>query len=209
MFSSEVVKMLYTGFWETIYMTLVSTALGYVIGLPLGVTLAVTGKGGIRENKVVYRILDVISNVIRSIPFLILLILIIPLTRFLVGKSYGSSATIVPLVIAAAPFIARMVESSLQEVDEGVIEAAKSMGAGTWTIIFRVLLVEARTSLIVGVTIRLLCNGRCCRRRRPWRYCHTVWLLQIPDRYHGGNHRHLSADRSGLAGTWNDAFKET
>ena len=130
MFSSEVVKMLYTGFWETIYMTLVSTALGYVIGLPLGVTLAVTGKGGIRENKVVYRILDVISNVIRSIPFLILLILIIPLTRFLVGKSYGSSATIVPLVIAAAPFIARMVESSLQEVDEGVIEAAKSMGAG-------------------------------------------------------------------------------
>ena len=151
MFSSEVVKMLYTGFWETIYMTLVSTALGYVIGLPLGVTLAVTGKGGIRENKVVYRILDVISNVIRSIPFLILLILIIPLTRFLVGKSYGSSATIVPLVIAAAPFIARMVESSLQEVDEG----AKSMGAGTWTIIFRVLLVEARTSLIVGVTIAL------------------------------------------------------
>ena len=155
MFSSEAVKMLYTGFWETIYMTLVSTALGYVIGLPLGVTLAVTGKGGIRENKVVYRILDVISNVIRSIPFLILLILIIPLTRFLVGKSYGSSATIVPLVIAAAPFIARMVESSLQEVDEGVIEAAKSMGAGTWTIIFRVLLVEARTSLIVGVTIAL------------------------------------------------------
>ena len=151
MFSSEVVKMLYTGFWETIYMTLVSTALGYVIGLPLGVTLAVTGKGGIRENKVVYRILDVI----RSIPFLILLILIIPLTRFLVGKSYGSSATIVPLVIAAAPFIARMVESSLQEVDEGVIEAAKSMGAGTRTIIFRVLLVEARTSLIVGVTIAL------------------------------------------------------
>ena len=156
MFSSEVVKMLYTGFWETIYMTLVSTALGYAIGLPLGVTLAVTGKGGIRENKVVYRILDVISNVIRSIPFLILLILIIPLTRFLVGKSYGSSATIVPLVIAAAaPFIARMVESSLQEVDEGVIEAAKSMGAGTWTIIFRVLLVEARTSLIAGVTIAL------------------------------------------------------
>lgn len=151
----------------------------------------------------------------RSIPFLILLILIIPLTRFLVGKSYGSSATIVPLVIAAAPFIARMVESSLQEVDEGVIEAAKSMGAGTWTIIFRVLLVEARTSLNRRCDdrswnhLRLLCNGRCCRRRRPWRYCHTVWLLQIPDRYHGGNHRHLSADRSGLAGTWNDAFKET
>mgnify|MGYP000804558522 FL=1 len=117
--------------------------------------MCIRDRGGIRENKVVYRILDVISNVIRSIPFLILLILIIPLTRFLVGKSYGSSATIVPLVIAAAPFIARMVESSLQEVDEGVIEAAKSMGAGTRTIIFRVLLVEARTSLIVGVTIAL------------------------------------------------------
>lgn len=155
MFSSEVVKMLYTGFWETIYMTLVSTALGYVIGLPLGVTLAVTGKGGIRENKVVYRILDVISNVIRSIPFLILLILIIPLTRFLVGKSYGSSATIVPLVIAAAPYIARMVESSLKEVDAGVIEAARSMGASNFTIVTKVMLVEARTSLIVGATISL------------------------------------------------------
>ena len=155
MFSSEVVKMLYTGIWETLYMTLVSTLVGYVIGLPLGVTLAVTGKGGIRENKVVYRILDVISNVIRSIPFLILLILIIPLTRFLVGKSYGSSATIVPLVIAAAPFIARMVESSLLEVDHGVIEAAQSMGANLWTIIWKVMLAESRTSLLVNATIAL------------------------------------------------------
>lgn len=147
--------MIYEGFWETIYMTLVSTALGYLIGLPLGITLAITDRGGIKPNRVLYRILDVISNIIRSVPFLILLILIIPLTRFLVGKSYGSSATIVPLVIAAAPFIGRMVESSLKEVDEGVIEAAKSMGAGTWTIIFRVLLVEARISLIVGMTIAL------------------------------------------------------
>lgn len=155
MFSSEVINMIYEGFWETIYMTLVSTALGYLIGLPLGITLAVTDKGGIKPNRIVYRILDVISNIIRSIPFLILLILLIPLTKLLVGKSYGSSATIVPLVIAAAPFIARMVESSLKEVDEGVIEAAKSMGAGTWTIIFRVLLVEARISLIVGMTIAL------------------------------------------------------
>lgn len=155
MFSSEVINMIYEGFWETIYMTLVSTALGYLIGLPLGITLAITDRGGIKPNRVLYRILDVISNIIRSVPFLILLILIIPLTRFLVGKSYGSSATIVPLVIAAAPFIGRMVESSLKEVDEGVIEAAKSMGAGTWTIIFRVLLVEARISLIVGMTIAL------------------------------------------------------
>ena len=96
-----------------------------------------------------------ISNVLRSIPFIILLILVIPLTRFIVGQSYGSSATVVPLVIAAAPFIGRMVESSLKEVDHGVIEAAQSMGAGIFTIIWKVLLVEARTSLIVGVTIAL------------------------------------------------------
>ena len=100
-----------------------------------------------------YRILDVVCNILRSIPFLILLILIIPLTRFIVGKSYGTTATIVPLVISAAPFIARMVESSLKEVDHGVIEAAQSMGAGNMTIIWRVLLGEARVSLIVGATI--------------------------------------------------------
>ncbi len=155
MFSAEITNMIIQGFWETIYMTLVSTALGYLLGLPLGITLAVTDKNGISPNRVVYRILDIISNIIRSVPFLILLIVVIPLTRVLVGKSYGSSATIVPLVIAAAPFIARMVESSLKEVDEGVIEAARSMGAGKGTIIFKVLLVEARTSLIVGTTIAL------------------------------------------------------
>jgi len=155
MFSAEVVKMLQSGFWETIYMTLASTALGYFLGMPLGITLAVTDKNGIYPNRIIYRVLDVISNIIRSVPFLILLILLIPFTRALVGKSYGSTATIVPLVIAAAPFIARMVESSLKEVDDGVIEAARSMGAGTGTIIFKVLLVEARTSLIVGTTIAL------------------------------------------------------
>lgn len=126
--------------------------MGYVLGLPLGIALAVTDKTGIRPQPVVYRVLDVISNVLRSIPFIILLILVIPLTRFIVGQSYGSSATVVPLVIAAAPFIGRMVESSLKEVDHGVIEAAQSMGAGIFTIIWKVLLVEARTSLIVGVT---------------------------------------------------------
>lgn len=101
----------------------------------------------------IYRVLDVITNIMRSIPFLILLILIIPFTRLLVGKSYGSTATIVPLVVSAAPFIARMVESSLKEVDKGVIEAAHAMGATVWTIVTKVLLVEARVSLIVGVTI--------------------------------------------------------
>jgi D-methionine transport system permease protein len=153
MFSQAVTEMLIRGFFETLYMTLVSTFFGYLLGLPMGITLAVTNKDGIRPNRAVYKVLDFIANIIRSIPFLILLILIIPLTRAIVGKSYGPTAVIVPLTIAAAPFIGRMVESSLQEVDKGVIEAAQSMGATTMTIIFKVLLVEARVSLIVGATI--------------------------------------------------------
>ena len=106
-------------------------------------------------NKIIYKILDVIVNIVRSIPFLILLIMIIPLTRIIVGKSYGPTATIVPLTLAAAPFIARMVESSLLEVDHGVIEAAQSMGANLWTIIWKVMLAESRTSLLVNATIAL------------------------------------------------------
>ena len=152
---STLVTMLLEGTKDTVYMTLVSTVFGYVLGLPLGIILTITDKDGITPNAGIYKILDVLVNLLRSIPFLILLILVIPLTRFLVGKSYGSTATIVPLVIAAAPFIARMVESSLKEVDKGVIEAATSMGASTWTIITKVLLAEAKTSLLVGVTIVL------------------------------------------------------
>ena len=149
---SKTIMLLAEGLRETVYMTLVSTFLGYVIGLPVGILLTVTDKDGIKPNAFIYRILDVIINIMRSIPFLILLILLIPFTRFLVGKSYGTTATIVPLVVSAAPYIARMVESSLKEVDAGVIEAARSMGASNWTIVFRVLLVEAKTSLIVGAT---------------------------------------------------------
>ncbi len=145
--------MILKGIQETLYMTLLSTLMGYVIGLPMGVLLAVSDKEGLKPNRVLYRILDVIANIVRSIPFLILLILLIPFTRMIVGKSYGSTATVVPLVIAAGPFIARMVESSLKEVDEGVIEAARSMGASNLRIIMKVLLVEARTSLINGATI--------------------------------------------------------
>ena len=160
MWSSEVTNMIIAGIGETLYMTLVSTIAGYIIGLPMGIVLTVTDKDGIRPNALVYKILDVIVNIVRSIPFIILLVLLIPFTRLLVGKSYGSTATIVPLVVAAAPYIARMVESSLKEVDAGVIEAAKSMGASTWQIIVKVLitkvlLVEARTSLLVGATISL------------------------------------------------------
>ena len=150
---STLVTMLLEGTKDTLYMTLVSTLLGYLFGLPMGIVLAVTDADGIKPNAFVYKIFDFISNVIRSIPFLILLIILIPFTRLLIGKSYGSTATIVPLVVAAAPYIARMVESSLKEVDHGVIEAARSMGASTFAIITRVLLVEARTSLITGATI--------------------------------------------------------
>ena len=155
MWTNEVIEMILRGIGETVYMTVVSTLLGYVLGLPAGILLAVTDKDGIRPNAACYKVLDVIANIIRSIPFLILLILLIPFTRALIGKSYGSTATIVPLVIAAAPFIARMVESSLKEVDAGVIEAARSMGASDFTIITKVMLVEARTSLITGSTIAI------------------------------------------------------
>lgn len=155
MFDQQIIKMLLEGIRDTVYMTLTSTIIGYVLGLPMGVVLAVSDKDGIKPNAFIYRILDVIANVVRSIPFLILLILLIPFTRLLVGKSYGSTATIVPLVITAAPYIARLVESSIKEVDPGVIEAAKSMGASNFDIIFHVLLVEARTSIITGATIAL------------------------------------------------------
>ena len=155
MWNEQIIMMLLEGIKDTLYMTLTSTLIGYVIGLPMGILLTVTDKDGIHPNAAVYKVLDVIANLIRSVPFLILLIVLIPFTRFLIGRSYGPTATIVPLVIAAAPFIARMVESSLQEVDEGVIEAARSMGASNFTIVTKVMLVEARTSLIVGATISL------------------------------------------------------
>ena len=153
MWTSEIIDMIITGIGQTLFMTLVSTALGYLFGLPMGVLLAITDKDGLTPHPVLYKVLDAIANIVRSIPFLILLILLIPLTRAIVGKSYGSTATIVPLVVAAVPFIGRMVETSLKEVDAGVIEAARSMGAGNLRIICRVLLVEARTSLIAGATL--------------------------------------------------------
>ncbi len=155
MFTPEVIEMIKQGIYETLYMTLVATFFGYLIGLPMGVLLCVTGKDGLKPNAVIYKVLDIIANIVRSIPFLILLILLIPFTRLLLGQSYGSTATIVPLVAAAIPFIARMIESSLKEVDAGVIEAARSMGASTFRIIVKVLLVEARTSIITGATIAI------------------------------------------------------
>ena len=154
-FNSATINMLLEGTRDTLFMVIVSTFMGYVLGMPIGILLAVTDVDGISPHRILYRIVDIIVNIMRSIPFLILLIMVIPLTRMIVGKSYGSAATIVPLTIAAAPFIGRMVESSLKEVDRGVIEAAQSMGAGKWTIIWKVLVMESRTSLLVGVTIAL------------------------------------------------------
>jgi len=139
--------------WETIYMVVVSTALAYVMGLPLGVILVTTEKGHILENIPLNRILGVIVNVFRSIPFIVFLILVIPLTKLIVGGFIGTVASMVPLTLAAVPFVARLVETSLKEIEWGLIEAALSMGANAWQIITKVLLPEASPSLILGVAI--------------------------------------------------------
>lgn len=138
---------------ETIYLTLISTAVAYLIGLPLGILLCATDKGGIKPIPWLNKIVGVIVNILRSIPFIILMVALIPVSRAIVGTSIGNEAMIFMLVIAAAPYIARMVESSVKEVDKGVIEAARSMGANTWQIIFKVYLPEAKPSLIVGAVI--------------------------------------------------------
>jgi D-methionine transport system permease protein len=155
MAADKIAEMLLAGTGETLLMVLISTAMGYLIGLPLGVVLTVTDSKGISPNQAIYKTLDAIVNITRSVPFLILLILIQPLTKLLVGKSYGTLATVVPLTVAAAPLIARMVESSLKEVDSGVVEAALSMGADKRKIVTKVLVPEARISLLIGVTIAL------------------------------------------------------
>ena len=153
MFSGELLALTGVGLLETLYMTVISTLMAYVLGLPVGMILVVTDKDGIRPNAAVNSIVGGIVNIIRSAPFIILLVAVIPITRAIVGTSIGSTATIVPLVIAAAPFIARMVESSAKEVDRGVIEASLSMGASTFQIVSKVILPEAMPSLIVGAAI--------------------------------------------------------
>ena len=141
------------GIWETVYMTVLSTAFAYVLGLPLGVVLHVTDRSGIAPVGWLNKILGFVVNFFRSIPCIILMVAMIPVARFILGVSLGNGAVIVTLIIAAAPYVARMVESSLREVDSGVIEAAQSMGCTNWQIISRVLLPEARPSLIQGATI--------------------------------------------------------
>ncbi len=153
--SSQMVEILGNGILETLYMTVVSTAFAYLFGIPLGVILYITDKKGICNNRMINFVVGAVVNMIRSVPFLILLVAILPFTRFIVGTTIGSTATIVPLIVAAAPFVGRMVESSLKEVDLGVIEAARAMGSSTSQIIFKVLLPEAKPSLLVGCTISL------------------------------------------------------
>lgn len=155
MFKEGMLAMVGQGFIESIYMTVISTILAYVIGLPLGLLLVVTDKDGIHPIPWLNSILGLIVNFVRSIPFLILLIAVMPFTKMVVGTIIGAKAAIVGLWIAAAPFIARMVESSLKEVEVGVIEAAQSMGASPFQIMTKVLLPEAKPSLLVGAAISI------------------------------------------------------
>lgn len=141
------------GLWETVYMTVAATVLSYIVGLPLGLILAATAADGVRPNRGVNLVLGAIVNVLRSVPFLILLYTVIPVTRFIVGTAIGTKATIVPLFISAFPFVARLVESSAREVDRGVVEASLSMGASVGQVIRKVILPEARPSLINGAAI--------------------------------------------------------
>lgn len=153
--SNVIWEEIFQGLVETLQMTVISAVLAYIIGMPLGVLLVVTDKGHILQNRVVNLVFGTIVNIFRSIPFLILLVFLIPFTRWITGASIGTVATIVPLTVGAIPIIARMVESSLKEVPPGIIEAAQSMGASPMQIIFRFLIPEAVPSLLLGGAINL------------------------------------------------------
>ncbi len=155
MLDNAMIALLGTSIWETLYMVIVSMILSYAIGIPIGVILNITSKDGICPNRPVNAVLGVIVNIFRSIPFLILLIWMLPVTEAIVGTMVGPTSVIVPLVVSAAPFVGRMVESSLSEIDGGVIEAAQSMGSSSWQIIYKVLLPEAKPSLIIGAAISI------------------------------------------------------
>ena len=161
MFSEMLVKLwengvLQKGIWETVYMTVLATLFAYVLGLPLGVLLAVTGEGGIRPMPVFNKVLGFLVNIFRSMPFIILMVAMLPVAKLVVGTSIGNAAMIVTLVIAAAPYVARMVESSIKEVGAGVIEAAQAMGTSNFKIVTKVLIPEAKPSLIIGAVISVV-----------------------------------------------------
>ncbi len=152
----EMFDLLLNSFWETRYMVFSATALATAIGIPLGVNLTVTRREHILPNAPLNSILGAVVNATRSTPFIILMVAIIPFTRFVVGSSIGTTAAIVPLTISAAPFIARIIESSLLEIDHGVIEAAQAMGASPLQIITKVLLPEALHSIVLGITLAVI-----------------------------------------------------
>ena len=156
---SQMWKLVFEATGETLVMVFFSTLFSLILGLPLGVLLHVTSseeQGGIIPQPIFNSVLGRIVNVLRSFPFIILMILLIPLSRLIVGTSIGTKATIVPLSIAAAPFVARIIESALKEVDPGVVQAAKAMGSTNWQIILKVLIPEAMPSLVSGVTLTII-----------------------------------------------------
>lgn len=155
-FIDNFTTILYPALLETLYMSFVSTFFGFLLAIIPGVLLVIWDKGGLCENKIAYNVLDFFVNIIRSFPFIILIIVLMPLTRILVGTSIGTSATIVPLTLGIAPFLAKIIESSLKEVDSSIIEAAKSYGASNTQIIFKVMFVESLPSLINGLTLTLI-----------------------------------------------------
>ena len=155
-FFSQYGPLLAEGVWESVYMTLATTALAYVLGLPMGVLLTVTKRGGIAAAPRFHAVFGWVVNILRSLPFLILMFFVIPFTRLVAGTTIGPTAALVPLTISASPFIARMVEQSLEEIDAGVVEAAECMGATKWQIVTRVLLVESVPSLLRGLSISVI-----------------------------------------------------
>lgn len=155
MFNETNIIMLLEGIRDTLYMTFLSSFVAYLFGLPIGILLVVTDRDGITPNASLNKVVGIIVNIVRSVPFIILMIAITPITRAIVGTSIGAKAVVIPLILSSAPYIARIVESSLKEVDKGVIEAAQSMGANPLQIIFKVLVPEAKPSLIIGSAIAI------------------------------------------------------
>ncbi|MGY0374986.1 methionine ABC transporter permease [Clostridium sp. JNZ J1-5] len=149
-------KILLPALGETLVMVIVSTILAIIVGFIPAIIMIITGKDGLRPNEAVYKILDAFINILRSFPFIVLMVILIPFTRFIVGRSIGTAAAIVPLTIGSAPFVTRIIEAALKEVDKGVIEAAKSFGASTSQIIFKVMLPEALPSIISGITLTVI-----------------------------------------------------
>ncbi|MCX7279179.1 MAG: ABC transporter permease [Burkholderiales bacterium] len=155
-FTPQLLELFASSFWETLVMVGISGLAGAVIGVPLGVFLRLTDQGGVLHKPALNRVVGTLVNAVRSTPFIILLVAIIPFTRLLTGSSIGTAAAVVPLTIASAPFIARLVETALREVDAGLVEAAQAMGASTLQIVFKVLLPEALPGIVAAVTITLV-----------------------------------------------------